>query len=201
MCCARASHFLYLCTTYVVFGCNMNNNLSATAPRSSDRLDRTAQQHKDNNQTVHPANNNNIRRDNEEPSSLFNSNTILETPSPSSLSPLSKGNLNSFFSSYSSAFSSANPSLDQLYDTDPSSACKLRRSANCCWCSLDLKSVFFSDSTYTLPSMIALTGDPLQDDLLQLCRETGIEDIAKEAGVIRNGEIPALKEYSGTSSF
>ena len=51
--------------------------------------------------------------------------------------------------------------------------------------------------SYSLPPMIALTGDPLQDDILQLCRESGIEDIAKEVGVIRNGEIPVLKDYSG----
>lgn len=37
--------------------------------------------------------------------------------------------------------------------------------------------------------------DPLHDELLQMCRATGIEDIAKEAGVIKNGEIPVLKDY------
>jgi len=40
----------------------------------------------------------------------------------------------------------------------------------------------------------------LQDEILQLCRETGIESIAKEVGVIKNGEVPALKEYSASST-
>ena len=41
--------------------------------------------------------------------------------------------------------------------------------------------------------------DPLHDELLQMCRATGIEDIAKDSGIIKNGEIAVLKDYSSMS--
>jgi hypothetical protein len=34
-----------------------------------------------------------------------------------------------------------------------------------------------------------------------MCRATGIEDIAKDSGLIKNGEIAVLKDYSGVLSW
>jgi len=39
-------------------------------------------------------------------------------------------------------------------------------------------------------------GESLHDELLSLMRSSGMESIAKEAGVIKNGSIPGLKEYN-----
>lgn len=35
----------------------------------------------------------------------------------------------------------------------------------------------------------------LHDEFLQMMRDHGIEQIAKESGLVQNGEIPQLKEY------
>lgn len=37
---------------------------------------------------------------------------------------------------------------------------------------------------------------PLHDELLQMCRATGLEAIATDSGIIKNGEISVLKDYS-----
>jgi cell division protein FtsL len=35
----------------------------------------------------------------------------------------------------------------------------------------------------------------LHEEILRLCRETGVEDLAKKAGIIQNNEILELKHY------
>jgi len=41
----------------------------------------------------------------------------------------------------------------------------------------------------------------IHDEFLQLVRFSGIENIAKESGIIQNGEIPELREYSTNSTI
>src|SRR5262249_25101960 len=51
-----------------------------------------------------------------------------------------------------------------------------------------------STSNPMMPQMS--TGDLLQDELLQICRDTGVEHLAKDCGFIgQNGEITVLKDY------
>lgn len=51
-----------------------------------------------------------------------------------------------------------------------------------------------ADST---ANTVAPSNDMLHvhDEFLQLVRESGIESIAKEAGIVQNGEIPDLRDY------
>lgn len=44
--------------------------------------------------------------------------------------------------------------------------------------------------------IIGLESYPLHDELLQMCRATGLEAIATDSGLLKNGEISGLKDYS-----
>jgi hypothetical protein len=35
----------------------------------------------------------------------------------------------------------------------------------------------------------------VHDDFLQLFKEEGLEDLAREVGILQNGQIPALRQY------
>jgi hypothetical protein len=41
----------------------------------------------------------------------------------------------------------------------------------------------------------ASTAANIHDDFVKLFKEEGLEDLAREVGIFRNGEIPALKQY------
>eukprot|EP01112_Ceratiomyxa_fruticulosa_P002142 TRINITY_DN1226_c0_g1_i4.p1 TRINITY_DN1226_c0_g1~~TRINITY_DN1226_c0_g1_i4.p1 ORF type:complete len:456 (+),score=100.76 TRINITY_DN1226_c0_g1_i4:255-1622(+) len=60
-----------------------------------------------------------------------------------------------------------------------------------------MSSISYNNQMYNPPLLEQLydTQDPLHEEMLQMCRESGLEVIAKDSGLIKNGEIAQLKEY------
>jgi hypothetical protein len=58
-----------------------------------------------------------------------------------------------------------------------------------------------SNNSKPISSELPASSDPLHDEFLQFVRVSGMENLAKDAGIIQNGVIAEIREYSNAGKF